>query len=121
MAGTTEVRRTDRILEALAWIIPMLWAMPWALFRGAFAHGGFVWWERMHIGGLILLVLAALTVRTNLWRRRHARPPRSVGAHVLDQSVLVLLVVLANWLSFQAGIALHHPPESLSEFLWSAP
>lgn len=112
---------TDRLLGGLAWIIPLLWTVPWALFRGEFAHGGFVWWGQVHIGVLLLLVLVALAVRTYLWRRRHSQPPRPVGAHVLGQFGLVLLVVIANWLSFQTGLARHHPPESLGEFLWSDP
>ena len=113
--------RTDRLVEALTWVVPLLWTVPWALFRGEFAHGGYVWWQQVHIGGLLLLVAAALATRMYLWRRRSSQQPRALGAHLLGQSALVLLVMVANWLSFQAGLARHQPPQSLSEFLWSDP
>jgi hypothetical protein len=112
---------TYRLLGAAAWVVPLLWTVPWALIRGEFAHGGYVWWQQVHIGGLLLLVVVALAARTHLWRRRRSQHPRSVGAHVFGQSALVVLVMAASWLSFQTGLARHHPPESLSEFLWSDP
>lgn len=112
---------TYRVLELAAWTAPLLWTVPWALFRGENAHGGYVWWGQVHIGGLIVLVLAALSLRSYLWRTLRADRVRSGRRHLATQAALVGMVVILNWLSFQTGLARHDPPDSLSEFLWSDP
>ncbi len=113
--------KSYRTLEATAWAAPVVWAVPWARFRGENAHGGYVWWGQVHLVGLVVFVLAALSLRTYLWRTRDGVGVISSRAHLVSQVALVGVVVILNWLSFQTGMARHHPPASLSEFLWSDP
>jgi hypothetical protein len=75
----------------------------------------------VHNSVLIVLVLAALSLRTYFWRTRMPGRGGSVGTHLVTQFVLVAVVVIVNWLSFQTGMAMHEPPDSLNEFLWSDP
>ena len=105
-------------LSAAAWLVPLLWAVAWALFRGAFAHGGYVWWETVHINGA--LVLLGVGMRTFVWRHLIGGR-RSVAAFGASQVALVTVVILANWLCFQAGLAYHCPPTSIVDFFWQDP
>ncbi len=107
-------------LSAAAWLVPLLWVAAWALFRGAFAHGGYVWWETVHINGALVLLVGGLAVRTFVWRQRIGGC-RSVAAFGASQVALVTVVILANWLCFQAGLAYHCPPTSSGDFFWQDP
>lgn len=114
-------RTQRRLLGLMAWTAPLAWAIPWALFRGENAHGGYVWWGQVHNGGLTILLLAAISLRAYLWRTRGTSGDRSFGMHLAGQVALVGVTVIVSWLSFQTGMAMHDPPESVSQFLWGEP
>ena len=107
--------------EVVAWATPLMWTIPWGLFRGEYAHGGHVWWRHVHLGGLLVLVTLALILRRFLWRRLHGTGKRSRRIHLTGQAALLALATIASWLSFQTGLALHIRPASLNEFLWGEP
>ena len=115
-----EETRTQRVLGIAAWVLPLTWVVAWSLFRGAYAHGGYLWWERVHFRGAIVLVLAALATRMILWWRR-ADSKRSKIGIAASQLALVTAVVVVNWLCFQTGLAYHCPPTSVGEFFWQDP
>jgi ammonia channel protein AmtB len=110
----------QRLVRKAAWFVPLAWVMSWALFRGAYAHGGYLWWQTVHVRGGLVLLVAALIARTVLWRRQ--QEARASGAAFgAGQVALVAVVVVASWLCFQTGLAYHCPPTSVAEFFWQDP
>lgn len=105
-----------RILIVTAgWLLPLGWTVLWGVFRGAYARGGFVWWLHAHYAGLTLLGLLAFGLH-----RKHGGPLQLREMLTLGASSASLLLVL-TWFAFQAGLAVHDPPRSLSGFLFDEP
>lgn len=98
-----------------AWLATAAWTVPWAVFRGENAHGGYVWWQRVHHGGLVLLLFptVVLIARGAIWNDRNTR--------VLAAAGFAISLFLATWLAFQVGLARHAPPGSVAEFLLNEP
>jgi hypothetical protein len=113
--------RNIRVVQLATWAGPLLWTIPWATFRGLCAHGGYLWWKTVHFRGLLVLLVLGLVVRSGIWWTRRGRPRVSARAHVAAQGSLVAVVVIVTWISFQTGLALHDPPDSLGDFLWQVP
>jgi hypothetical protein len=105
-----------RILFLTAgWLLPLAWTILWGVFRGTYAHGGFGWWQQVHHGGLVGLGAFALWLH---WRQGGPLQLREMAALAAGSASLLLLV---TWLSFQAGLAVHEPPASVSGFLFDEP
>lgn len=103
------------LILTATWLLPLGWTVVWGVFRGAYAHGGFVWWDDAHHAGLLVLGLAALGLH---WRQGGPWPSRELVALGLAPAGLLLMV---TWLSFQCGLAVHDPPDSVSAFLFDEP
>jgi hypothetical protein len=103
------------LLLTAAWQFPLGWTVLWGIFRGAYAHGGYRWWQHAHHGGLLLLGLAAYAAH-----RRYAGPMHA-REQVMLVAVLSNVLLLATWLSFQCGLAVHVLPDSLATFLFDEP
>ena len=115
---------TERFVRGIgtaSWFVPLLWVVSWSLFRGVYAHGGYLWWETVHVYGGLALLVAGLGARTFAWRRHRIGDRRSVIAFAASQAALVAVVISAGWLGFQTGLAYHCPPTSVGEFLWQDP
>jgi len=97
------------------WLLPLAWTILWGTFRGAYAHGGFIWWRHAHYAGLALLAAFALWLRRRLGRRLQIREWLTVS------TVFASLLLGSTYLAFQAGLAVHEPPASLSGFLFDEP
>jgi len=105
-----------RILVLTAgWLVPLVWTILWGVFRGAYAHGGFVWWQHAHYAGLALLGLSAFWLHRLHGGPLHRRELLSVGA------VSTSLLLVLTWFAFQAGLAVHDPPRSIFGFLFDRP
>jgi len=111
--------RIARRVSAAAWLAPLVWVAAWGLFRGAFAHGGYVWWETVHVYGALALLVCSIVSQRFVWKRRGGRG--TVVAFGASQAALVTVVLVANWLCFQTGLACHCTPTSISEFFWQDP
>lgn len=104
------------------WLLPLAWTILWGVFRGFFAHGGFVWWQYAHHVGLALLGLFAYSLHLFAYslHRGSGEPLRPHQRFALAATAASVLLVL-TWLSFQTGLALHVPPVSVSSFLFDEP
>jgi hypothetical protein len=96
-------------------LLPLAWTVLWGVFRGAYAHGGFVWWQTVHHLGLALLGLFAFALN---WRLTGPLRPHQLLALGASSAGALLLL---TWLSFQTGLALHLSPTSVSSFLFDEP
>ncbi|HYQ00556.1 MAG TPA: hypothetical protein VER96_17885, partial [Polyangiaceae bacterium] len=90
--------RTARRLSAAAWLAPLVWVAAWGLFRGAFAHGGYAWWETAHVYGALALLACSIALQRFVWKRRGVRG--TVVASGVSQTALVTAVLVASWLCF---------------------
>jgi hypothetical protein len=103
------------LLLTAAWQVPLGWTVLWGIFRGAYAHGGYRWWQHAHYGGLVLLGLGALAVHRRYGGPMLARELTTAAA------AFASCLLLATLLSFQCGLAIHELPESLGGFLFHLP
>jgi hypothetical protein len=105
-----------RILVLTAgWLIPLGWTIVWGVFRGAYAHGGFGWWQHAHHAGLALFGAFAFWVH---WRNGgpfQSRELLTVGF------VATGLLSIVGWFAFRVGLAGHDPPSSITGFLFDEP
>lgn len=97
------------------WLVPLAWTMLWGLFRGAYAHGGFGWWQYAQYAGSTGFGLLAFGVH---WR---LGGPFQPGELLAVGAVATGLLLAVGCLAFQTGLAIHDPPSSLSEFLFAEP
>lgn len=111
LSASANARSVSARFALFVWVPGALWGVGWGLLRGALAHGGYVWWEVVHHGGLFILLLTALLLSSATPFRIAAR------AKVL----LTFSIVVGTWLSFQIGLALHQRPESVADFLLNEP
>lgn len=113
-------QRVPRLVVFAAWAVTLAWTVCWGLFRGQFAHGGYVWWENVHGWGLTLLLLLCISITAVRWR---TRPILAASAlwHVVLQLSMILGVLVSTWLSFQTGLAIHESPDSFHDFFWNEP
>lgn len=103
------------LVLTIGWLLPLGWTIVWGVFRGAYAHGGFGWWQHAHHAGLAVFSLFALWVH---WR--HGGPFQSCELLTIG-AVSTSLLLVVGWFAFQAGLAVHDPPSSLSGFLFDQP
>lgn len=96
-------------------LLPLAWTILWGTFRGAYAHGGFLWWRDAHYAGLVLLTAFAL------WLHRRLGGGLRVREWLTVIAVFASLLLGSTYLAFQAGLAVHEPPASLSGFLFDEP
>jgi hypothetical protein len=109
------MRTTPSRLIGILWGVTMLWTIAWGLFRGAYAHGGYIWWTGVHHAGTAVCTLLAIGIH---WREANRRSWRMGRLASLGLAVAaVVLTVVA----FQSGLAFHQRPDSVQAFLLDEP
>jgi hypothetical protein len=111
------------VVAALLAGLTVAWATGSGIYLGEFAHGGYIWVRNLLNGILCALVLSTIGVfgaGSRVLPSASAHRTR-IRARLFPISEFVLFVLVVRWLSFQTGLALHHPPHGIWEFFTAVP